>query len=117
MQAHPKEKNQMLLRDAMIVWTPDRDMWKGRPTSGQIAVTSIPEAPPLKVHPMSAGACDHDWQETDDAGRRKLLQRYFTQIIHADGIDENRAREALSVIEDINPAHLSVDKPDLDDET
>lgn len=106
----------MLLRDAMIVWTPDRDMWMGRPTSGQIAVTSIPEAPPLKAHPMSVGACDR-WQEADDAGRRKLLQRYFTQIVHEDGIDQNRAREALSVIEDINPAHLSADKPYRDDDT
>jgi hypothetical protein len=88
-----------------------------RPTSGQIAVTSIPEAPPLKAHPMSVGACDLSWQEADDAGRRKLLQRYFTQIVHEDGIDQNRAREALSVIEDINPAHLSADKPYRDDDT
>lgn len=107
----------MLLRDAMIVWTPDRDMWQGRPTSGQIAVTTIPEAPPLKAHPMSVGACDLSWREADDAGRRKLLQRYFTQIVHRDGLDQNRAREALSVIEDINPVHLSAEKPDPDDDT
>jgi hypothetical protein len=101
----------------MIVWTPDRDMWQGRPTSGQIVVTPIPEAPPLKAHPMSVGACDLSWREADDAGRRELLQRYFTQIVHSDGIDQNRAREALSGIEDINPAHLSADKPDPDDDT
>ena len=91
-------------------------MWQGSPTSGQIAVTPIPESPPLKVHPMSVGACDISWREADDAARRKLLQRYFTQIVHRDGIDQNRAREALSVIEGINPAHLSADKADPDDD-
>src|SRR5882757_146321 len=108
---------QMLLRDAMIVWTPDRDLWKGKATTGQIAVTSIPEAPPLKDHPMSVGACDHNWREADEAGRRKLLQRYFTQIVHRDGVDQNKVREALSAIEDVNPAHLSDEKPDPDDDT
>src|SRR5258707_12642841 len=101
----------------MIVWTPDRDDWKNRPTTGGIAVTTIPEAQELKAHPMPGGACDLSWREADDAGRRELLQRYFTQIVHRDGIDQNRAREALSVIEDINPAHLSADKPDPDDDT
>jgi hypothetical protein len=107
----------MLLKDAMIVWTPDRDLWKDRPTSGQIAVTSIPEAPALKAHPMSAGACDANWREADDAGRRQLLQRYFTQIVHRDGVGEKQARQALSVIEDINPEHLSADRPEPDDES
>ena len=107
---------QMLLRDAMIVWTPDRDMWKGQLRSGKIAVTKIPAAPSLADHFMSVGACDLSWREADDAGRRKRLQTYFTQIVHRDGIDENLAREALSVIEDINPVHLSSDKPDTDDD-
>jgi hypothetical protein len=106
----------MMLRDAMIVWTPNRGIWRDRPTAGQIAVTTIPEHPRLKEHPMSTGACDHNWRETDDAGRRELLQRYFTKIIHDDGIGEDAARQVLSVIEDINPAHLSADKPEPEDD-
>ena len=106
----------MLLKDAMIVWTPNRDIWKESPTSGQIAITTIPEHRPLKQHPMSAGACDDNWREADAAGRRALLQRYFTQIVHRDGISEQVARQALSAIEDINPAHLSADKPQPDND-
>jgi hypothetical protein len=106
----------MLLKDAMIVWTPNRDGWLGRPTTGQVAVTTIPSVPSLKKHPMSAGACDHNWREADAARRRELLQRYFTQIVHRDGVNEQVARQALSVIDDINPAYLSADKPDPDDD-
>jgi hypothetical protein len=105
----------MRLAETMIVWTPDRDDWKNRPTTGSMAVTTIPEARGLKAHPMSVGACDLSWREADDAGRRKLLQRYFTQIVHRDGLDEKTVRKALSVIEDINPDHLSADKPGPDD--
>jgi hypothetical protein len=107
----------MRLEETMIVWTPDRDDWKARPTTGGLAVTTIPQAEGLRAHPMSVGACDHNWRETDYAGRRQLLQRYFTQIVHRDKLDERRVREALSVIEDINPNHLSADKPDPDDDS
>ena len=107
----------MLAKDAMIVWTPNRDMWLGRPTTGQIVVTTIPEATALKAHPMSVGACDLSWNETDDPGRRKLLQKYFTEIIHRDGLHEKTVREALSAVEDINPDHLSADKPAPNDES
>jgi hypothetical protein len=107
----------MLLRDAMIVWTPNRDLWKGKASAGKIAVTAIPEAPALMTHPMSVGACDLNWREADDVGRRELLQRYFTQIIHRDNIDTDRAREALSAIEDINSIHLSEHKPDPNDDS
>jgi hypothetical protein len=102
----------MLIKDAMIVWTPNRDIWKDSPTSGQIAVTTIPEAPALNAHPMSTGACDHNWSETDDAGRHELLQRYFTQMIHRDRLDEAVVRRALSVIDDVNPNRLSAERPD-----
>jgi hypothetical protein len=106
----------MRLEETMIVWTPNRDLWLDKATTGQVAVTTIPEKQELKAHPMSVGACDHNWRETDDAGRRQLLQKYFTQMIHEDKLDETRVREALSVIQDINPDHLSAAKPDPDDE-
>jgi hypothetical protein len=106
-----------MLQDAMIVWTPNRDMWEGSPTAGQIAVTTIPEAPALKAHPMSAGACDLNWRKGDGAERRKLLQQYFTQIVHRDKLDEETVRQALSVIADTNVNQLSAEAPDPDDES
>jgi hypothetical protein len=107
----------MLAKDAMIVWTPNRDIWKDNPTAGQIVVTTIPEASALKAHPMSAGACDHGWKELDDGGRRDLLQRYFTQIIYRDFLEEAVVRKALSVIDDINPSRLSAERPDPRDDS
>jgi len=106
----------MILAETMIVWTPNREIWADRPLAGQVAATTIPERPELRAHPMSVGACDLDWRETDDAGRRALLQKYFTQMIHRDNIDEATAREALSGIEDFNPALLSAEAPDPDDD-
>lgn len=106
----------MKLREAMFVWTPNRDGWAHKPTAGQVAVTTIPEARALKAHPMSAGACDVDWKESDDDGRRQLLQRYFTQMVHRDGISADTARRAFSQIVDVNPQHLSDAAPDPNDD-
>ncbi len=77
-----------------------------------LEVTTIPEPPALRNHPMSAGACDHDWHETDDAGRLRLMQRYFTYMIHRDGIPEEAARAALSRIDDFRGHLFSSEKPD-----
>jgi hypothetical protein len=106
----------MLLKDAMFVWTPKRDGWLDRPMSGTVDATTIPEDQELKNHPMSAGACDAAWRETDDLGRRQLLQRYVTQMLHRDHVDEASIMEALGKIEDVNPNIISTAPPDPDDE-
>lgn len=97
----------MLAKDALIVWTPNSDLYEGQANKGKVVVTTMPENPSLAVHPMSAGCSNHDWNEADNAGRYDLLQRYFSTMIHDDGIDEQDARKALTVIEDINTAGLS----------
>ncbi|AZO38795.1 MAG: hypothetical protein EOS81_07160 [Mesorhizobium sp.] len=99
----------MLAKDALIVWTPNSDLYEGQANRGKVVVTTMPEAPASAAHPMSAGRSDHDWNEADNAGRYNLLQQYFSSMIHDDGIDEHVARQALSVIEDINTATLSAE--------
>lgn len=101
----------MNLEEAMIVWTPARGVFETAPTAGQIAITKIPQSPHLKAHPMSAGACDRSWREATEARRRDLLQRYFTQIIHRDRLDEAVVRQALGVIEDVDSRGLSAKAP------
>lgn len=106
----------MRAADTMIVWTPNRDGWADRPTGGKIEVTTIPEPPAFREHPMSVGACDHDWRETDDAGRLALMQRYFSQMIHRDGLDEQTVRAALSQVDEFKNYPFSNEKlPDEDD--
>lgn len=107
----------MILKDAMIVWTPARGVFENEPTAGQIAVTTIPQPAELRAHPMSTGACDLDWRETTDVGRRELLQRYFTQFIHRDHLNDTAVRDALGVIEDINTQHLSAKAPPEGDDS
>ncbi len=107
----------MLLRNTMFVWTPNRGQWTASPNAGKIVATEIPEAVELRAHPMSTGACDLSWREADDPTRRKLLQRYFTQWVHRDGVTAAVARQALEQIEDVNPNSLSDDAPDPNDDS
>lgn len=86
--------------DAMFVWTPNRDIWAGRPTAGQVEVTRIPEAPALRAHPMSCGACDLDWREFDDAGRLAFARKLFAQMVLRDNIAENVVRTAFEQVDE-----------------
>jgi hypothetical protein len=97
--------------DAMFVWTPDRGGWKGRPLSGQIAVTVIPEARELKEHPCSAGACDHDWREADDKGRQQMLQRLVSQWLYQDEIPIAVVRAAVTKVDEFRDFPFSTKKP------
>jgi len=106
------EKGSMRAIDAMIVWTPNRGDWANRPTAGKVEVTTIPEPPALRAHPISVGACDHDWKDTDDAGRLQLAQEYFSHMIHRDGIDEATARAAFAQIEEFKNHHFSAEPPE-----
>ena len=98
--------------DAMLVWTPDRDPWKGAATAGQVEVTTIPEKPDLRDHPMSLGACDQGWRDLDEAGRLRRLQQCFSHMINHDGIAEEVARAAMARIDDVRGYPFSSEKPE-----
>jgi hypothetical protein len=78
--------------------------------------TTLPEHPSLKKHPMSVGACDLDWREETDAGRLVLMQRYFTQMVHRDFLEESVVRAALDNIDEFKGYPFSSDPPQQDDE-
>ncbi|MGO4386743.1 hypothetical protein AB4Y85_04345 [Microvirga sp. 2YAF29] len=101
--------------DAMIVWTPDREPCQTNSNAGKVEVATIPEPPRLKAFPMSAGACDHDWREAANQGRIALIQPYFSQMIHRDGIQEAVARAALSRIDEFRDYPFSTDEPEDDE--
>jgi hypothetical protein len=96
------EEQIMRARDAMFVWTPDRPPFDGPnfPFKGQVAVTTIPEKPDLKLHPMSYGASNLDWREMTDFDRKQKAQALISQMIHDDKIPENRVREAFQQVEE-----------------
>lgn len=60
---------------------------------------------------MSVGACDLSWRDTDDVGRQELMQRYFTQMLHRDFIDEAEVYRALSNIDEFDSRKFSSDVP------
>ncbi|MBB3993297.1 hypothetical protein GGR95_000925 [Sulfitobacter undariae] len=97
--------------DALILWTPNREPFQEMPFAGTVSITTIPEADELKAHPMSVGACDLSWRETDDSGRQDLMQRYFTQMLHRDNINEDKIYQAISSIDEFDGEHFSTDVP------
>src|SRR5262249_33858276 len=88
--------------DAMFVWTPDRDRFASGlyPLKGKIAATTIPESAANKQHPMSWGACNADWVDTDDAGRLRMAQRLVSELIHQDNIPEAEVRKAFAQVDE-----------------
>lgn len=101
--------------DAMILWTPNREPFQDQPLAGTVSVTKIPEANKMKAHPISVGACDLSWRETDESGREELMQRYFTQMIHRDNINEQDVYRAISNIDEFDGKRFSTDAPVGDD--
>lgn len=101
--------------DAMVVWTPNDKMYNGNPLQGQVEVTTIPEPEHFKKHPMSIGACDHDWNETDDTGRIQLMQSHYYSIIHRSGIEPNILDVALSVVDEFRGHIFSREEPDWEE--
>lgn len=96
--------------EAMIVWTPNREPYRKTPMRGKIAVTKIPESAEIREYPMSVGACDLSWQEADDEGRIIMMQRYFTEMIHRDFLDEDEVYSALSEIDEFRGMRFSNEK-------
>ena len=107
----------MRATEAIFLWTPNRDEWIGHPTRGHLHVTTVSEAHELKFHLMSVGACEPKWGDEDDAGRRKLMQRYITQMIHRDGLDPETVLQAVQQVEDFRDLTFSTEAPDPDDDS
>jgi hypothetical protein len=93
--------------DALIVWTPDREPWKGQRFAGRVAVTTIDHADDFRDYPMSVGACDFHYLETDDAGRLQLIQQVYSPMIHRDGITAEAIQSALSCIDEFRDHQFS----------
>ena len=105
----------MIALEAMILWTPNREPFLNSSLAGTVVVTEIPEDPLMRMHPMSVGACDHNWVATDEAGRAQLMQRYFSQMLHRDNIPEDTIIDALSNIIEFEDVRFSTARPDGDD--
>lgn len=95
--------------NAMIVWCPNSEVHDGNPIKGKVAVTEIPEPEWLKEFPNSVGACDHNWKETDNAGRIELMQEHYASMIHDDGIEPDVLDAALKEIDEFKYHQFSTD--------
>jgi hypothetical protein len=104
----------MLLRDAVLCWTPNRHPFAGYPTAGQLFVTTVPLPRHDYGHVKTYGRVNREWTEATAHQRRSKLQRLFTQMIHEDMLAEADVRKALSVIDDILVVTLSAEAPELE---
>jgi hypothetical protein len=101
--------------EAVIHWTPNDVTGRDHPTAGRIEVFTKPQ-PPERItgFEKSVGAYDRNWQETDDVGRRRLMQRYFYQMIHRDKMSEEVVRAKLKEIDDFAHIDFSLTDPARD---
>lgn len=98
--------------DAIVLWTPNTELYKKSPVKGKVVVTNFPVPLNLKTHVNSIGACDANWIETDALNRLELMQKYYSSIIHDSGINADKLDEALSIIDDFRGHEFSRVKPD-----
>jgi len=96
--------------EANVFWTPNRGPYEAYPTKGTVDVTRKPEQGSV-YHPMSVGACSCDWTDTDDEGRRKLMQCFVTAMLHKDNLPLDVVRNAISQIDEYAAFPFSVEKP------
>jgi hypothetical protein len=99
--------------DAIILWTPDREPFTRYRTKGTIEVTRYPEQG-AQTHPMSVGACEFRWCDTDENGRRKMMQYYVTTMLHEDYLPLNVVREAVIQIDEYVGFPFSTEKPSIE---
>lgn len=93
--------------EAILCWTPNRDIHLSSPLCGQVVVTSdVMEA--LNAHPMSVGAVYVPWSETDDAGRHRMMQSWVTTMVHEDNIRIEVVRAAVTQIDEFRDFPFSV---------
>jgi len=102
----------MNLQDMMVVWTPKREPFENYPTAGKLAVTTIPEPQWMKKHPSSFGACNLEWKDADHEGRIKLLEYCVSRMVFRDNMNEDDVRNALKVLEDVDPLSLQIVEPE-----
>lgn len=107
----------MLLADAMFLWMPvDAELHGTDARQGTVIVvergkTDNPD------FPMSAGACDIEWNDAETHGARfELLQHNVSYMIWEHGVSKESVLDALKQVDDINPLQLDLDKKPEGDE-
>jgi len=65
---------------------------------------------------MSAGACDHDWREFDDAGRLAFARKLYAQMVLRDNVPENAVRAAFDQVDEFVGQQFVADAKLIDDE-
>lgn len=98
--------------DAIVLWTPDTDLYKRSPLKGKVVVSSFPIPSNMQAHVNSIGACDANWIEVDALNRLELMQNHYSSIIHNGGINPDILEDALSIIVDFQGHEFSRVKPD-----
>ena len=91
------------LADAMIVWTPNTDLWrenhKAAP-AGSIAVVEAPDDRGAFLrYPKSDCACNKDWQDGDTSYRIERLARLVGQLIEEEHLSPEHVGEAIRIID------------------
>lgn len=89
----------MKAASVIITWTPNRAPYEKYSTRGVLEVTPFPEQS-AQTHPMAVGACSAEWINTDEHGRRHLMQRYVTVMLHQDHLPVEMVREQISRIDE-----------------
>lgn len=87
----------MKAASVIITWTPNRAPYEKYSTRGVLEVTPFPEQS-AQTHPMAVGACSAEWINTDDPGRRALMQSYVTVMLRQDHLSVETVREQISKI-------------------
>lgn len=95
--------NEMKLIEACILCSPTR---LGGRFAGRVFVTTVPTPGWTFDYSHSVGSCGPRWTGLSDGERRELLRHYFTQIVREDGVLEDVARNALTVIDDLDPTDV-----------
>ena len=90
------------LCDTMIVWTRNKRRYRKIPSfapPGSIVAFHGPDdTGAFARFPASAGCCDRDWREGDDAWRLARLAELVLQWVMEDGIRPDHVQQALRVI-------------------
>jgi hypothetical protein len=99
------------LKEAMIVWTPDSDLWRQNrraSPAGSIALVHWPEHKSAWTRfPKSDGACAADWQNGSDEYRMDRLARLVRQLLEQEGIPQEHVSQVLRGIEIPDPDYFS----------
>jgi hypothetical protein len=91
------------LAEAMVVWTPDTELWRNSRNAapaGSIAVVHWPDdRDAYQRYPKSDCAGSHDWHEGNVAYRLDRLAKLVGQLIEEEGLNPEHVSEALRAID------------------